>query len=103
MSNLYAAQNTYINNVTTLTPVQFGDKVDLFYDAVIADDRVLALNVSSDSNVDMDVHVIAEVPDGVEPQHYFTSVIDRIVKKALAGASLNVTAQVAARIPQLQH
>jgi hypothetical protein len=103
MSNLYAAHRTFINKVMTLTPSQFSDKVDLFYDDLVADDRVLAVNISTDSNVDVDVHVIVDVPEGVDAQDYFTNTINGIVERALDHASLSVTAQVAERVPMLQH
>jgi hypothetical protein len=99
MSNLYAAQRTYINKATNLTPKQFGDKVDLFYDDLVADDRILAVNISTDENVDVDVHLVVDVPEGLEPQAYFGSTIGEIVDSALTRSSLSVTAKVAERVP----
>jgi len=99
MSNLYAAQNTYINKASNLTPKQFGDKVDLFYDDLVADDRILAVNISTDENFDMDLHLVVDVPEGTEPQAYFGNTINEIVRKSLSRSSLSVTVKVAERVP----
>ncbi|PPF89265.1 hypothetical protein C5C03_04025 [Clavibacter michiganensis] len=100
MTNLYGGQHTYINNITSLTAPQFEDKVDLFYNHVVTDDRITALNIFTDGNTELEVHIAASVPDGEDAQAYFSTTIEQIIKDALSRATLSVTSKVAARIEE---
>jgi len=100
VTNVYGNQHTYINKVMTLTPKEFGDKIDLFYDDIASDERILAVNISADQNLEMDVHVVVDVPEHTDPQEYFATTIDAILKAAISRSSLSVTPKVAARIEE---
>lgn len=95
MSDLYGTSQTYVNKITTLTPEQFGDKVDLFYGHLASKEPIFSVNVFTVENEELDVTVASFVPDGHEPQSYFEQIIEPLIKEAMRAASLSVAAKVA--------
>jgi hypothetical protein len=95
MSNLFGVHTTYINKVTSLTPNEFGDKIDIFYGHMAAASHVVAVNVFSEENTEMTLALVIDVPEGSDPQEFVPEVIDPAIASAMSQASLRVQAKVA--------